>query len=99
MKHLHKFLLRQKIKFEQLKARIAVNEEIIVLYWDIGKSIVEKQYEFAWGSKVLEQMAKDLKKELPTPRVSPEPTFFRCVNFTRFTRMRQFYSKLLDNYK
>ena len=57
--------LKQKIRTAQLKASIAVNDQMILLYWDIGKNIVEKQEENHWGSKIVERMAKDLKKELP----------------------------------
>jgi len=35
--------LKERIRTAQIKASIAVNEELIALYWDIGKSIVEKQ--------------------------------------------------------
>ncbi len=44
---------------------MAVNKELIKLYWDIGKDIVEKQKQEGWGSKVLEKVAKDLQNELP----------------------------------
>ena len=57
--------LKEKIRAAQIKASIAVNEEMMLLYWDIGKSIFEKQNQFSWGSKVVEHMAKDLKRELP----------------------------------
>jgi hypothetical protein len=57
--------LKQRICTAQIKASLAVNSEMILLYWDIGKSIVQKQAENQWGSKVIEQMAKDLKNELP----------------------------------
>lgn len=57
--------LKDKIRSAQLKAAIAVNAEMIILYWEIGKSIVEAQATQQWGAKVIEQMAKDLKLELP----------------------------------
>ncbi len=76
--------LKQKIKLAQLKASIAVNEEMILLYWDIGKSIVEKQHEFAWGSKVVEQMAKDLKKELPDTQGFSRTNLFSMRKFYLF---------------
>lgn len=57
--------LKDKIRSAQLKAAIAVNVEMIMLYWDIGKSIVEKQKEYNWGTNAIEQIAKDLKLELP----------------------------------
>ncbi|REG87084.1 PDDEXK nuclease domain-containing protein [Algoriphagus antarcticus] len=75
--------LKQKIKSAQLKASIAVNEEMIRLYWDIGKSIVEKQESFAWGSKVVEQLAKDLKRDLPDTNGFSRTNLFA---------MRKFYS-------
>jgi predicted nuclease of restriction endonuclease-like (RecB) superfamily len=57
--------LKDKICSAQIKAAIAVNAEMIILYWEIGKSIVEAQATQQWGAKVIEQMAKDLKLELP----------------------------------
>lgn len=57
--------LKKRIHLAQIKASLAVNQEMIILYWDIGKSIAEKQNEYGWGSKVIEEMAKDLKSELP----------------------------------
>jgi predicted nuclease of restriction endonuclease-like (RecB) superfamily len=76
--------LKHKIKIAQLKASIAVNQEMILLYWDIGKSIVEKQNEFAWGSKVVEQMAKDLKNELPDTNGFSRTNLFAMRKFYLF---------------
>jgi predicted nuclease of restriction endonuclease-like (RecB) superfamily len=76
------FNLKNKIRSAQLKASVAVNEQMIILYWEIGKSIVEKQAEQQWGSKIIEQMAKDLKNELP------ETNGFSRTNLFA---MRQFY--------
>ena len=61
--------IKFRIRSAQLKASVAVNTEMIRLYWDIGKSIVEKQTAHSWGSKVVEQMAKDLKNELPDKQI------------------------------
>jgi predicted nuclease of restriction endonuclease-like (RecB) superfamily len=55
---------------------------MIALYWDIGKSIVEKQEQSRWGAKLIEQVAKDLKHELPNTN-----GFSRTNLFS----MRQFY--------
>lgn len=38
-------------------------EQMIMLYWDMGKSIIEKKQEHNWGSKIVDQMACDLKRE------------------------------------
>jgi predicted nuclease of restriction endonuclease-like (RecB) superfamily len=74
--------LKEKISSVQIKAAVAVNVEMIALYWDIGKSIVEKQEQSRWGAKLIEQVAKDLKHELPNTN-----GFSRTNLFS----MRQFY--------
>ncbi len=74
--------LKVRIHSSQLKAVVAANRELIKLYWEIGKAIVEKQEQEGWGSKVLERVAKDLQRE-----------FTRIEGFSRANifRMRAFY--------
>lgn len=57
--------LKQRIKSAQVRAAISVNAELIALYWQIGKEILAKQEEQGWGSKVIVQLSKDLKREFP----------------------------------
>lgn len=57
--------LKQRIRTAQVRAAIAVNQELILLYWHIGKEILARQSEEGWGSKVIERLAKDLKREFP----------------------------------
>jgi predicted nuclease of restriction endonuclease-like (RecB) superfamily len=57
--------LKKRIRSAQVKAAIAVNQELIVLYWQIGQEILAQQQQKGWGSKVIERLAKDLKREFP----------------------------------
>jgi predicted nuclease of restriction endonuclease-like (RecB) superfamily len=57
--------LKIRIQNSQIKAAISVNTELIQLYWDLGKMIVEKQKHSHWGGKLIEQLSKDLKAEFP----------------------------------
>lgn len=57
--------LKQNIKSAQIKAALKVNQELIHLYWIIGREILERQNKQGWGSKVIDRLAKDLKKEFP----------------------------------
>jgi len=82
--------LKQKIKSAQLKAALAVNEQMIVLYWEIGKEIVEKQNNFSWGSKVIEMMAKDLKRELPDTKGFSRSNLFSMRKFYLFYKDSEF---------
>jgi predicted nuclease of restriction endonuclease-like (RecB) superfamily len=76
--------LKQKIQSAQIKASIAINEALILLYWDIGKSIAEKQNQFSWGTKVVEQIAKDLKRELPNTNGFSRTNLFAMRKFYLF---------------
>ncbi|MFM7457560.1 MAG: YhcG family protein [bacterium] len=57
--------LKSKIHQSQFRASLAVNKELILLYWQIGNSILVQQEKEGWGSKIIEQLAKDLKSEFP----------------------------------
>jgi len=55
--------IKERIRRAQYDALKAVNKELIALYWDIGKMIVERQDQYGWGKSVVENLAKDLQKE------------------------------------
>lgn len=57
--------LKQRVRSAQLKAAIAVNTELIGLYWELGKSIVEQQKKSGWGDAVLERLSQDLINAFP----------------------------------
>jgi len=57
--------LKKQIASAQQKAVLAVNQELIQLYWQIGSDILQRQAEQGWGSKVIEQLSQDLKKAFP----------------------------------
>lgn len=61
------FLLdvKQRYRSAQLKAVYAINQEMILFYWELGKKILEKQETSLWGSKFLDQLSQDLQRELP----------------------------------
>jgi predicted nuclease of restriction endonuclease-like (RecB) superfamily len=71
-----------RVQSGQLAAFRAVNKELIELYWDLGKMIVERQQRYGWGNSVVEWLAKDLQK-----------TFPRTAGFskTNLWRIRAFY--------
>lgn len=57
--------LKDRIRRAQIKAAIAVNQELVLLYWQTGRDILERQQREGWGAKVIERLAKDLKWEFP----------------------------------
>ena len=57
--------VKSRIRSARLSAARSLNRELILLYWDIGRGILHKQEELGWGKSVVDQLATDLKKELP----------------------------------
>ena len=57
--------LKARIQQAQVKAALAVNRELVMLYWQLGKDILHRQEQEGWGSKVITQLSKDLKREFP----------------------------------
>ncbi|MBL1212915.1 MAG: DUF1016 domain-containing protein [Ignavibacteriae bacterium] len=57
--------LKERIHSAQYEALKAVNKELINLYWDIGKMIVEQQEKFSWGKAVVDNIAEDLQIDFP----------------------------------
>lgn len=57
--------LKARIRSARVQAALAVNRELVLLYWDIGRSILERQQQEGWGAKVIERLADDLRREFP----------------------------------
>ena len=60
--------VKGRILTARFQAGRAVNRELVMLYWDIGRGIVEKQQTAGWGDSVVERLAADLRAEFPGMR-------------------------------
>lgn len=57
--------LKSRIHSAQQRATLAVNRELVLLYWQIGRDILARQAEQGWGAKVIERLAHDLRTAFP----------------------------------
>jgi predicted nuclease of restriction endonuclease-like (RecB) superfamily len=57
--------LKERIRTAQLRASVAVNRELILLYWQTGRDILVRQQEHGWGAKVIDRLSQDLRREFP----------------------------------
>ncbi len=57
--------LKVRLHAAQQRAALAVNRELVLLYWQIGQDILERQSQMGWGAKVVEQISVDLKASFP----------------------------------
>ena len=83
--------LKSTIKKRQIKAAIAVNSNLILMYWDLGKQIFEKQENTKWGSGFIDQLSKDLKAEFPDIKGFSSDNIRYCKVFYVFYKTKFFF--------
>ena len=57
--------LKHRIQSAQQRAALAVNRELVLLYWQIGQDILARQQAQGWGAKVIDRLARDLTAAFP----------------------------------
>jgi predicted nuclease of restriction endonuclease-like (RecB) superfamily len=82
--------VKERVRTAQIKAALSANRELILLYWDIGRAIVEAQKDKGYGRRVVEMLSVDLRREFPTM------TGLSALNLWR---MRAFYLAYASNQK
>lgn len=80
--------VKERIRKSQYNALKAVNKELIQLYYDIGKLIIEKQDKLGWGKSVVEKLSEDIRKEYPG---------IQGFSVSNIWNMRMFYSEIQIN--
>jgi acid phosphatase family membrane protein YuiD len=53
--------IKERIANEHIKAVLSANAAMVLMYWDIGRSILERQHKEGWGAKVIDRLSHDLK--------------------------------------
>lgn len=94
--------IKNRIRHAQVKAVFSANAEMIQMYFDIGKMILEKQQNEGWGSAVIPQLAKDIRNELPEQKGFSERNIGYMIRFAREYSinpiLQQAVAKLPDNH-
>jgi len=73
--------LKTRVVSARISAARAVNSDLILLYWDIGRGIVEKQRRLGWGESVVEMVAADLRRAFPDSRSFSSDNVWRMRQF------------------
>jgi predicted nuclease of restriction endonuclease-like (RecB) superfamily len=58
--------VKDRVRAAQQRAALAVNQELLRLYWGIGRDILDRQVKGTWGEGILDQVATDLRAEFPS---------------------------------
>ena len=60
--------IMERIRSAQMRAAAAVNQEVVLLYWQIGRAVMERQEREGWGTRVIDRLAADLRAAFPAQR-------------------------------
>lgn len=87
--------IKKKIQHAQVRASLAVNRELIQLYWEIGMAISAKQRVEGWGAKTIEKLANDLKSGLPDLKGFSLRNLHCMVQFAKEYGEKEFVQQLV----
>ncbi len=57
--------IKARVQSARLRASLAANRELLALYWDIGRLILDRQKKEGWGTKVIDRLSADLQQAFP----------------------------------
>ena len=57
--------IKRRIQQERLRVVLAANSAMVLLYWDIGRMILDRQERAGWGARVIDRLAADLREAFP----------------------------------
>jgi predicted nuclease of restriction endonuclease-like (RecB) superfamily len=60
--------LKERLRVARVRAALAVNRELVLLYWKTGRDILTRQTDLGWGAKVIDELSKDLRQAFPEMR-------------------------------
>ena len=75
--------IKTRIQQAQTRAMLAVNAELVQLYWGIGRMIAVRQQQEGWGAAVIPRLARELANELPEVKGFSERNIGRMIAFYR----------------
>lgn len=82
--------IKDRIQKAQVRATMAANAELLMLYWDVGRIITERQNEEGWGSKIIQRLANGIRNEFSEIKGFSERNLKRMQAFYREYRDFQF---------
>lgn len=75
--------IKDRIRLGQIKATLSANAEMILMYWDVGRMVCEKQGQEGWGTAVIPRLVNDLHNDMPEIKGFSERNVGRMIAFYR----------------
>ena len=75
--------IKTRIRRAQIRATLSANTEMLLLYWDVGRIVTERQTVEGWGAGVIPRLAADIKNDLPEVKGFSSRNMDRMIRFYR----------------
>lgn len=75
--------VKARVHAAQQRAAMAVNQELLSFYWQLGRDILDRQDREGWGAKVVDRLARDLKIEFRRPKAFLQEISSTCVGLRK----------------
>jgi len=75
--------IKVRIRQAQIRAAVSANAEMILMYWDIGRMIHQRQQMEGWGAGIIPRLVRDIRNELPEVKGFSERNIGYMVRFFR----------------
>lgn len=89
--------IKKRVLTARHKAVLAVNAELVSLYWYIGRDILQRQAAQGWGSKVIDRLGRDLREAFPEMKGFSRANLLYMRAFAEAWTDLKLSNKLLDN--
>lgn len=88
--------LSRRYRRSQIKAAVKVNSEVLRFYWSLGRDIVTLKAESKWGSKLMKNLSRDLKTQVPDATCFSETNLLYMKNFYLLFPLNEFTPQLVE---
>ena len=75
--------IKNRILQAQVKATLSANAEMIMMYWDVGRMVHQRQQQQGWSAAIIPNLSRDLRNELPEVKGFSERNLGRMLAFYR----------------
>ncbi|WP_323127154.1 DUF1016 N-terminal domain-containing protein [Brevibacterium atlanticum] len=75
--------IKKQVQTSRRDAQRNVNTELVGLYWNIGRTVLDQQKKYAWGSRVVDRLATDLRSAFPDMKGLSRSNLFYMRSFAR----------------
>lgn len=87
--------IRARVQTAQISATLRVNAEMLLMYWDIGQMISQRQQQEGWSASVIPRLVNDLKNEFPALKGFSERNLGYMLSFYKtYPNLQQAVAKL-----